>query len=265
MVSHGVVSIRDLKKMATNYIPLDKEKHSALKINLKHNFDFAHKTHLSAVTLREYAQIASCMPMVFINDPQSGNYHGVAMLGLEPEQNLYVKDGKWQAHAVPLNIQRFPFDVRPDGDKLGVYIDENSDLISDDGEALFTESGEPTEFLKNRQQMLGDIANSEMATQRFIKQLQELELLEPLDMIVHYADGQTRNVTGVTTISEARVNELDDDKILDLKKTGFLGAIYAMLLSLGQLNRFVTLSADTDKPIRAIQLKTAQAEAPVAE
>lgn len=251
--------------MATNYIPLDKDKHTALKVNVKHNFEYAQNTHLSAVTLKEFAQIATCMPMAFINDPQSGNYHAVAMLGIEANQNMYMKDGKWQGHAVPLNIQRFPFDVRPDGDKLGVYIDENSDLITDDGEALFTESGEPTEYLKSRHQMLGDIANSEMATQRFIQQLVELELLEPLDMLVHYANGQQRSVTGVTTISEAKVNELADEKILELKKTGFLGAIYAMLMSLGQLNRLVQLSAGTDNPIRAIQLKQANAEEAPAE
>ena len=246
--------------MAANYIPLDKDKHSGLKINMQHGFAFAKDTHLSAVTLREFGQVATCMPMAFIQDPQSGNYHAVAMLGIESNQNLYMHDGKWQGHSVPMNIQRFPFDVRPDGDKLGVYIDENSDLITEDGEALFTEDGEPTDFLKNRQQMLGDIANSEMATQRFVKELQDLELLEPLEMTVHYASGQQRNVTGVTTVSEARLNELEDEKILELRKTGFLGAIYAMLMSLGQLNRLVQLSANTEQPIRAIQLKTAQAE-----
>lgn len=243
-----------------NYIPLDKDKHSALKINVRHSFEYAANTHLSAVTLKEFAQVATCMPMAFINDPQTGNYHAVAMLGIESNQNMYMKDGKWQGHAVPLNIQRFPFDVRPDGDKLGVFIDEESDLITDDGEAMFTESGEPTEFLKNRQQLLGDIANSEMATQRFVKQLVELDLLETLEMMVHYANGQQRAVTGITTISEARLNELDDEKFLELKKSGFLGAIYAMLMSLGQINRLVQLSVDTENPIRAVQLKTAKAE-----
>lgn len=247
--------------MATNYIPLDKDKHGALKVNIKHSFEFAQNTHLSAVTLKEFAQVATCMPIAFIKDPNAGSVHAIAMLGVEDKQNLFMQTGKWQGHAVPMNIQRFPFDVRPDGDKLGVFIDENSDLVSEtEGEALFTESGEPTEFLKNRQNLLGDIANSEVATQRFIKELQELDLLEPIDLFIHYASGEQRSVTGVITISETKLNELPDDKVLGLKKTGFLGAIYAMLLSLGQLNRLVQLSAQTDKPIRAIQIKPAEAK-----
>ena len=172
------------------------------------------------------------------------------MLGLEQGKNLFFQDGKWLAHALPLSIQRFPFDVRPDGEQLGVYIDEKSDLVSEtEGEALFTEAGEPTDFLKSRHQMLGDIANSELATSRFIKKLQELDLIEELQLGVQYASGQQRNVTGLFSVSEKRLNELSDDVMLELRKTGFLGAIYAHLLSISQLNRLVQLSATTDAPI----------------
>ena len=241
--------------MKTNYVPLDKDKHSALKIKLQHNFEFAKETHLASATLREFAQIASCMPIAFIKDQASGNFHTIAMLGLEQSNNLYFKDDKWQGHIMPLNIQRYPFDVRPDGEKLGVFIDENSPLVGNEGESLFTEAGEPSEYLKNRQDLLGEIANSEMATQRFIKKIVDLGLLDTLQLNVQYTNGETRNVTGVYSINEKRVNELPDETIIELKNSGFLGAIYTVMLSLTQLNRLVQLSSTTDKPIRAIQMK----------
>lgn len=250
--------------MTTNYIPLDKDKHAGLKMNLNHGFKFAENTHLSAATMREYAQVAGCMPIVFIKGPNNDTYHTIAMLGLEPNSNLYFHEGKWQGHVMPLNIQRFPFDVRPDGDKLGVFIDDQSELLVEDGEPLFTDAGEPTEFLKNRQQLLADIANSEMATQRFIKKLEELELLESLNVVVVYADGQQRNVTGVFTINEKKLNELSDEVTLDLKKTGYLPAIYSILVSLTQMNRLVQLSQNTANPIRSIQMGLASAQAEAA-
>lgn len=240
--------------MAINYIPLDKDKHQSLKINLKHNFEFAKDTHLAAASIREYAQLAGCMPLVFIKDPKSENYHSIAMLGTEQDKNLYYADGKWQVNAVPFNIQRYPFDVRPDGDKLGVFIDENSDLISDDGEALFTEDGEPTDFMKNSHKFLSDLANSEMATQRFIKKVVELELLNEVEVRIVYANGQQRNITGIHSINEKKLHELKDEQVLELHKAGYLGAIYAMLTSLAQLNRLLELSAKTDMPIRHLQL-----------
>ncbi|GAA0855486.1 SapC family protein [Aliiglaciecola litoralis] len=251
--------------MKTNYVPLDKEKHSALKVSVQHGFEFAKETHLASATMREFAQIASCMPIAFIKDQPKGSFHTIAMLGLEQNSNMYFNDNKWVGHVMPLNIQRYPFDVRPDGDKLGVFIDENSPLVGEEGESLFTEAGEPSDYLKNRQELLGEIANSEMITQRFVAKVVELGLLDPLQLNVQYASGETRNVTGVFTINEKRVNELSDEVTLELKKSGFLGAIYTVMLSLAQLNRMVQLSSTTDKPIRAIQMKLIDENAAEAE
>ncbi len=246
--------------MAINYIPLDKDKHSAVKIIPKVNFDLVNNTHLAAATIREFAQLSGSMPVVFIEDPKTKNIHSVAMLGLESGQNLYYAEERWQGPHVPLNIQRYPFDIRPDGDKLGVFIDENSDLISEEGQALFTETGEPTELLKNRQQFLGDLANSEVQNQRFIKQLVENELLEEISIRISYVSGQVRNVTGILAIDERKLVALDDDKILAMHKAGFLGACYSTMLSLGQLNRLVELSNKSDNPVQSIQIRQGGAE-----
>ncbi|KXI27090.1 SapC family protein [Paraglaciecola hydrolytica] len=242
--------------MTTNYIPLDKDKHKDLRVNLKHDFSHTKDAHLAAASLREYAQLASTMPIVFVQDPKTNATHSIAMLGTEQGVNMFMTDGKWNAHTVPLNIQRYPFDVRPDGDKLGVFIDENSELVgTKEGELLFTEAGEPSPYLQNRQQLLSDLANSEMATQRFVAKLIELDLLDAITLRVQYANGQQRNINGMKCISEKRLHALDDAKILELHKAGFLGAIYAVMMSLGQLNRLVQLSAATATPIQSLQLK----------
>lgn len=247
--------------MATNFVPLDKKKHSALKVVPKVNFDLVGKTHLAAATIREFAQLSGCMPLVFIEDPKTKNVHTVAMLGLEQGKNLFYAEDRWQGPHVPMNVQRHPFDIRPDGDKIGLYIDEGSELISDEGQALFSEAGEPSDFLKNRQQFLSDLANSEVQTQRFIKQIRELDLLEEIQIRIAYATGQVRNVTGILSIDEKKLIALDDDKILALHKAGYLGAAYSMMLSLGQLNRLVELSNKTDNAIQSIQISSVSPEA----
>ena len=243
--------------MAINYIPLDKNKHKELTVSAPTNFEFAKTSHLAAATIKEFAQLAGSVPIVFIQDPATGNHHVVTMLGTEANTNFYVVDGKWQGSYVPMNIQRYPFDVRPDGDKLGVFFDENSDLIGAEGaERLFTDEGEPSEFLNNRQQMLSELANSEMMTQKFVKQVVELGLLDPVEINLTYQEGQSRNVTGMLTINEKKLRELDDEVILEMHKNGFLGAIYATMLSLSQVNRLIELSNKTDMPIRSLQLRS---------
>jgi hypothetical protein len=241
-----------------NYIPLDKNKHKDLRVKLSGDFAHAKDTHLAAASLREYAQIASCMPIIFIKDPKSETTHSVAMLGIEQGVNLFMSEGKWSGHVVPLNIQRYPFDVRPDGDKLGVFIDENSDLVGTEGEPLFA-GEEPSPFLDNRQKLLSELANSEMATREFVKKIEELDLLDAIVIRAQYANGQQRNINGMQTISEKRLQALDADTVAELHKSGYLGAIYAVLLSLGQLNRLVQLTQGGENPVKALQL---QAEAP---
>lgn len=246
--------------MAINYVPLNKKTHKDLKVVPKINFDMVNKNHLAAASIREYAQLCSAMPIVFIEDPQSKNVHSVVMLGLEQGQNLFWADESWQCPYVPMNIQRYPFDIRPEGDKLTLFIDENSDLISDEGEALFKEDGEPTEFMQHRQNYMAELANSEIQNQRFVKQLQELELLEEIALKVSYKDGSVRNVTGILTINEKKLVELDDEKVLAMHKAGFLGAAYSTMLSLGQLNRLVELSNKTDNPVQALQIAQGNGE-----
>ena len=238
--------------MAINFVPLDKEKHKDLKVAVSNTFKFAKDTHLAAATIREFAQLAATMPLVFIEDANAKRHHVVAMLGMEQNKNLFLTGDKWQG---------------PDGEKLGVYIDENSDLIGEEGEALFTDAGEPTEFLQNRQQFLADLANSEMMTQRFVQQVVDLDLLDPIQIRLTYQSGQQRNVTGMLSINEKKVLELPEEKVTELHKSGFLGAMYAVMMSAGQLNRLVELSNGTDNPIRSMQLSVvkpeeAQAEAP---
>lgn len=240
--------------MTMNYIPLDKNKHKDMRVKLSNEFAHAKDTHMAAASLREYAQLASCMPIIFVTDPKSEMTHSVAMLGIEQGVNLFMKESKWSGHVVPLNIQRYPFDVRPDGDKLGVFIDESSALVGEEGEPLFAEDA-PSPFLENRQKLLSELANSEMATRDFIKKLQELELLDPIVIRAQYVNGQQRNINGMQTISEKRLQELDAETIADLHKTGFLGAIYAVLMSLGQLNRLVQLTQETENPVRTLQLR----------
>jgi hypothetical protein len=244
-----------------NYIPLDKNKHKDTRVKVNNNFAHAKDSHLAAASIREYAQLASCMPIIFIKDPKSDTTHSIAMLGIEQGVNLFMQDDKWSGHVVPLNIQRYPFDVRPDGDKLGVFIDENSDLVGTEGEPLFTE-GDASPFLDNRQKLLSDLANSEMATRDFVKKIEELDLLDSIVIRVQYANGQQRNINGMQTISEKRLQALDTDTVADLHKSGFLGAMYAVLMSLGQLNRLVQLTQSSENPVKALQL---QAEPPATE
>jgi hypothetical protein len=94
-----------------------------------------------------------------------------------------------------------------------------------------------------------------MLNQRFVKRVVELDLLDNIQIGIQYQDGTARNVTGIMSIDEKKLNALDDAIILELHKAGFLGAMYAIMMSLAQLNRLVELSNKGDKPIKTVQIR----------
>lgn len=248
--------------MAINFVPLDKNKHKDVKVAVDLSFSFAKNSHLAAASVRELAQLSASMPIVFIQDPKSQNYHLVAMLGTQQEQNLFLQGDRWEGSHVPMNLLRYPFDIRPEGEVVSVYIDEESELLKkEDGNALFTEEGELSEFMENRQKFLMDLANSEYATRRFVDRVVEMGLLDPIQINIAHEDGTRRSVTGMFGINEQRLMQIDESKVAELHKTGFFGAAYSVLLSFGQLNRLVELSKKGDNPIQSMQLALANSEA----
>ena len=99
-----------------------------------------------------------------------------------------------------------------------------------------------------------------MLTQQFVSKVVELDLLNPMQLRVQYSNGQGRNVGGILTIDEKKLVELADEQVVELHRAGFMGALYAMMLSLGQLNRLIELSTNAESPIKAMQMEPAPAE-----
>jgi hypothetical protein len=255
-----------------SFVPLDKNKHKNLKVTMDTSFSSCKSAHLAAVALKEAPFAASAMPLVIVKTTQNDTYHIAGMMGIEPNTNLFCQDNKWQGHHVPWNVQRYPFDLRGDREKVVIFIDENSDLVSEDkGEALFDAEGNATPHLENVRGLVGQIAESEMKSSAFFKQLEDYDLLDPISIRVIFADGEKKNLVGMYGISEERLLKLSDEAVLDLMRSGSLGMLYAMLTSIGQLNTLVRLSQTTSKPVVNIQFgideaaqKTDETKAPEA-
>lgn len=249
--------------MARNYVLLDKEAHKNTKIKQDPSLAHSKSSHLVGVSIREFARAASSVPLVLVKDETANRYHCTGLYGLVEGVNLYYSPEGWQSHYAPLNLQRYPFDVRPNGEQLSIFIDKDSELVNEkEGIALFKDDGSVSEYMESRQKLMSELVNSENLTQEFVKTLTELDLIEELRLGIRYASGEQRQLVGLHSISEEKLMKLDDEQVLKLHRNGFLGAMYAMLGSMGQLNKLVQLSQKSEQPIAAIQIlpkETAQA------
>lgn len=233
--------------MFKKLVPLSREAHSDLKVALMTSFDFARDFHIASVMVNEFVRAASVYPLVFIEGANNA-FRPVAMMGLDNAKNLFVTDeGTWQAPYIPAIIRRYPFALAASGQEgqFTVCVDEESTVISRaEGTPLFDDAGEPTHTIDNIKKYLAELQQMELFTNEFCDFLKANNLLTPLNMQVRVNE-QTKNITGCYVVNEERFNKLNDELFMEVRKKGYLPAIYAHLTSLAQIERLAMLSSGT--------------------
>lgn len=231
--------------MFEKVVPVNKERHAKTRIKEITGFSFASKFHIAYVTMHEFARAAAIYPIVFLEDKEKDEFRPVALLGLDAGTNLFVgADGKWDASYVPAIIRRYPFALAS-SDKEGQFticIDEGSELVSStEGSPLFDDKGEPTQVIENVKRYLSELQQMDALTREFAKFLAVHNMLTPLNMRVRESAG-IKNIAGCYVINEERLNNLSDERFLEIRAKRYLPAIYAQLISLAQIERLVTLA-----------------------
>ena len=123
-----------------------------------------------------------------------------------------------------------------------VCIDEGSELVSStEGSPLFDDKGEPTQVIENVKRYLSELQQMDALTREFAKFLAAHNMLTPLNMRVRESAG-IKNIAGCYVINEERLNNLSDERFLEIRAKRYLPAIYAQLISLAQIERLVTLA-----------------------
>ena len=249
-----------------NIVPVRQEQHQKLKLANTRSISHVAGQHIIPVAAVEYAQASASFPLVFVKNPGSERFRSVAMLGLEAGENLFLQDDKWIALSMPQSISMIPFSLGVDPDKentLTACIDLDSEFIGEDKDiALFEDDGKESEMFVNVQQALGRLFDNEKMTENFIKELQEHDLLQEVELNIALSSGEKKKLVGIFTINEDKIKSLSDDKVLDFHKRGLFVPIYAMLGSLSQVNHLVQLrNRISENKVTGVQVIPAGQEA----
>jgi SapC protein len=224
---------------------LDRERHRQLRLNTVNNYAFLREMNSLFLTVGEFADAGREYPIVFIpagKDESTGeeNLAPVAVLGLAPGENLFLKpDGWWAADYLPAFARRYPFAMaHMDKDTLAVAIDEDyAGFSQTEGERLFEADGQPTQYLKNVHEFLENFEREAERTRLFCRELQQAGLLQPMRFDAQLPNGQSLGVDGFFAINADAFNALSDAKILAMHKNGMLGLIHLQQASLGNMRR----------------------------
>lgn len=246
--------------------PIKKENHQNTKVASQRDLSHLARQHIVPVNAREFSQAQTSYPIVIVKEPESNRYRAVAMLGLEVGENLYYAENKWQAIYVPQGASMVPFALGLDPEKertLTACIDEESEFVGEDKEnALFDAEGNETDYLKSIQESLGRLYENEVATEGFIKELVDNDLLLELELQIAFNNNDNKKLVGLFGIDEKKLQELSDEKVIDFHKRGLFVPIHALLGSIGQVNRLAQLRNMSDNPVKVsgIQFRPAGAE-----
>jgi len=235
-------------------VGLHKEKHAKTKISSVRPFNHIAQEHMLPVVVHEFVVAGAEFPVVFVKDPASERFQSVVLLGLAARQNLLVKEDKWDAMYVPRVVRNYPLllvQEDPNSDRLIVAIDEASERVNEaEGFPLFNDDGSESEFLTVRKQQMGEYVDFAQITQAFVEKLKSLELLKEQVLTVTINE-EKRNINGIYMVDDKKLNELSDEAFLDLRKQGYLTAIYAHLMSLQHTQKLVQKLAEREEAAKA--------------
>jgi len=226
--------------------PLSPEEHGGLGIKqIQQPFGFMREAHAIPVTVTEFGLAASSFPVIFVGDERTP----VAVMGIRQGENLFVtEDGRVdQDFYVPAFARRYPFVFASDenSDRLVLCVDRQAPMVTNQPEVPFFENGQPSKFTNDAIEFCKEFERQRRATLDFVKMIRDLDLFEMKSVTFQPRDamgaesGPLQKVADYWAISEARFNALPNDKLLELKANGAIGAVYAHLVSLLNWQRVV--------------------------
>ena len=179
----------------------------------------------------EFRNVQAYYPIVFAKTPD-GTFSPLALFGFHQGQNLFLKDGKWDATYLPLMVERQPFLIGHAPHGKVVHIDLDSPRVSQtEGERIFRDHGGNSDFLEHITGVLGTLDQGIEGTAPFIAALIEHNLLESFVLDMQFKDGAQHRFAGFYTIQEERLAKLDAAALGKLHERGYLQPIYMVIAS----------------------------------
>ena len=218
----------------SEYVAVTPERHGSRRWLRPADLSFAADRAVIPLVGRELPKAAVSLPVGFVW--QEERFQLVALVGLQPGQNLYVTpQGRWAGPYVPAVIRSHPFRLLASSEgKTILGVDEASELIIDggsDGEPFFDEAGKPAAKLQAMIDFLTALRRDEQRTHVALNALAHHGLIQPWPLKVKAADGE-QVVEGLYRIDEKALNALPAEALAEVRDAGGLNIAYCQMLSI---------------------------------
>lgn len=219
-------------------LPLNSRDHTGWKVGPLENAGFMATTHAVPLTVEEFVDAQRHFPIVFT---VSENPVPIALMGLNEGVNTFMgEDNKLVSDVyLPAYARRYPFmlaKLQPDAEDLSLCFDPSVSNIGKDieGQALFSEKGEPTEYTQTILDFCRQFEEAGQRTQAFMQVVNDLDILMDGEVAITRGDQPDTPFVyrGFRMVDEAKLRDLPMEKIDEITKSGVMVLIHAHLFSL---------------------------------
>ncbi len=213
---------------------LNKETHKELKLSNYKDYEFAKDAYLIPISQQEMLVANKSLLLVFVKDTKGDIFPSV-ILGTQESKNLLLeKDGSWKKSTyIPAALRCYPFGLTGDEKNQFVMVDTQADVCqSDDGNLIVKDTENLTEHGEHAVKFVTEVYTGINQTKEFTNYIDGLGILKPAEITIE-RDGEKYSVgNGVYIVDENSLNKLESRKLKKLATSGYMGLIYAHLLSL---------------------------------
>ena len=247
------------------YAVLDNVAHKDLRVVARFGAEFGDNTGMLPTFPTEWAELQREYPIFFRKDAD-GAWQSVALLGFDSGENLFLRDGHWDAAYLPGAVARGPFligfqEQRIEGElrqEPVMHVDLDHPRVNGaEGETVFLPQGGNSPYLEHIASVLRGIRDGTEFGAAMFSAFDSMGLIQPVHLDVQLDERHRVNVNGLYGIDREKLTTLDAESLLRLNQAGFLEGAYLVLASLHNMRR---LMAEKQRRLREQDATTSQGE-----
>lgn len=222
-----------LMKAFKKAVALDSTVHRSLKVKMPQDYFYMENVEIVPLTYSEILSATMYYPVMF--GIQEGVVFPFAVIGINNKNVFLGKNGQWKIETVPNICKHYPFGVFKEGDDYTIIFDET--FASSDGERIFDDEGNDTEFFSKIKAGLTELARDLHDAEEFSKELFEGGYLRTLNLDIDTKLGkmQFRNIL-IANIEH--LSRVQPEKLYSLNAKGYILILHAHYLSLRNFKLF---------------------------
>lgn len=231
----------------TTIVLLNNIDHADLRVTGGYGAEFGDAVNQTRVFPSEFEALQREYPILFRRDA-AGAYYSIVILGLDLNENLFLRQGEWRARYVPAGHRRGPFSIgvqpgRPVSErepKINVDLDHPR-VRQSDGEPVFLRHGGSAPVLDEASDALALVYDGLEREASMFAAFEAAGLIEPVAIDISVGEGVRYDLEGVHALSRDRLGRLDEEALVGLHRAGWLAQAFHAASSVGAIDHLIAL------------------------